>query len=329
MTESSRVYALYGLKIDSELDLPALPIVGARADASIRFGEVPPVPSSPPGYYVENGDATLTIPGVGRYAIRGGREIVVASAPGAAERDVRLYLLGSALGALLHQRGVLPLHANAVALDGSAVAFMGRSGSGKSTLAAWFQTRGHSILSDDVCAVGVDPGGAPVAHSGILRVRLWRDAIERMGASPERYERSYEGYDKFDLPVMPSPLCPLPLRAIYVLRRAETEPRIARLIGARAVAALVENTYRGGFVHMAGLARVHLGLCVALARCIPVYLAERAWGLDRFDEEAEVLRDHALALSPNRQSERALEVKNTTKAQKVLRMLLPVAPQRR
>ena len=83
-------------------------------------------------------------------------EIVAEPRQGVPDSNVRLFLLGSAMGALLHQRGLLPLHTNAVEVGGRAFAFMGKSGAGKSTLAAWFHDRGFRIVADDVCVVGFD-----------------------------------------------------------------------------------------------------------------------------------------------------------------------------
>ena len=48
-------------------------------------------------------------PKVGRYRIEAGNRITVESEPGVPERNVRLFLLGSAFGVLLHQRGLLPV----------------------------------------------------------------------------------------------------------------------------------------------------------------------------------------------------------------------------
>ena len=110
----------------------------------------------------------------GRYAVRGGCEIFYDPAEGASARNVRLYLLGSAFGALLHQRGILPLHANAVALDGQVHAFLGHPGAGKATLAAAFHDRGYRLLSDDVCAVRLDAQDRPWVEPGMPRLRLWR-----------------------------------------------------------------------------------------------------------------------------------------------------------
>ncbi|NEX18412.1 MAG: hypothetical protein C1943_17865 [Halochromatium sp.] len=87
---------------------------------------------------------------VARYRVQDGREILVDPLPDADPGDVRLWLLGTALGALLHQRGLLPLHVSALALSGGAYAFCGDSGAGKSTLAAALHRRGLALLTDDV-----------------------------------------------------------------------------------------------------------------------------------------------------------------------------------
>ena len=71
------------------------------------------------------GDADLVIPEAGSFAVRGGREIIVDALPEVPDRNLRLFLLGSAMGLLLHQRGLLPLHANAVSLGGRTIAVAG------------------------------------------------------------------------------------------------------------------------------------------------------------------------------------------------------------
>ena len=70
--------------------------------------------------------------------MRGGNRISFSPAAGAEETAVRLYLLGTCMGALLFQRKLLPLHGSAVVINGKAYAFVGDSGAGKSTLAAAF-----------------------------------------------------------------------------------------------------------------------------------------------------------------------------------------------
>jgi len=250
-----------------------------------------------------DGALTLSVPEVGRFRIAGGSEILIDPVPGASERNLRVFLLGSAMGALLHQRGLLPLHANAVEFGGRAVAFLGRSGAGKSTLAAWFAGRGRQVLCDDVCAIEIDEAGAAAAMPGVPRLRLWKDALARSGRSPDDYGRSFDGQDKYDVPVAAAlPERPLPLAACYLLAGGPTDdvapgkPGIVRLTAGDAVEALVANTYRGSFVARLGLSERHLRQCLAIARTVPVYRACRRWGDEAFDQEAEMLARHVAEL---------------------------------
>ncbi len=292
-------YSVFGLSVRSRLALPELPEAEAEAvpDVTIGYGNID-APAADPGYAATDSGTLLTVPEVGRYLIRDGREVVIEAAAGASERNLRLFLLGSAFGALLHQRGLLPLHANVIDMGGRAVAFSGHSGAGKSTIAAWFHDRGHPILGDDVCVIGFDSAGRAIAHPGIPRLRLWRDALDASSRSAEIYERSFDQLDKFDVPTAGGtrPLEPIALAAIYRLRKADEGTQgtdIRRLTGVAAVETLVSNTYRGAYLKTIGRTGTHLAACIQLARAVPIFSAERRWGFDCFDDEAERLREHA------------------------------------
>ncbi len=294
-------YSVFGLVIASEIGLaelePADP--GATPDAVVRHGAVA-LPEANPGYSAAEEGTLLTVPKVGRYLISGGREILVDPAHGASERNVRLFLLGSAFGALLHQRGLLPLHANAIEIEGRAFAFCGHSGAGKSTVAAWFHDRGHRILADDVCVIGFDEVGGALAFPGIPRLRLWREALEASGREADAFTRSFDDLDKYDVPTgREAASAPLPLGAIYLLRKAEegaAPAEITRLIGVDAVETLVSNTYRGAYLRTIGRTGEHLAACLRVARAVPVFRAERAWGFDLFEAQASRLEAHARTL---------------------------------
>jgi hypothetical protein len=292
-----RTYRLFGLNLASEISLAGVapPVEAEAADVAVVFGQVPPG-DYPPGYSATPDGTMLAVTKVGRYLIRDGREIVVEPAEGASERNLRLFLLGSAIGALLHQRGLLPLHANAIDLGGRAVAFSGHSGAGKSTIAAWFHDRGYPILADDVCVVGFDEAGRAIAYPGIPRLRLWREALEASGRDAGAYDRSFDDMDKYDVPTETgSTQEPLPLAAIYLLRKAGEggDAAIERLAGVDAVETLMSNTYRGGYLKTIGRTGEHLAACLRLVRAVPVFRAERLWGFERFDGQARQLHDHA------------------------------------
>lgn len=291
MSSANELYGVFGLRLRSEIPLPELfpAQEPGPADVAIRFGKVEGEHSITPEAI------RLVIPKVASYLVTGGGEIVVDPVAGCSERNIRLFLLGSALGGILHQRGLLPLHANAIEIDGRAVAFMGHSGAGKSTMAAWFLDRGYRVLADDVCVVTMDEAGRPLAHRGIPRLRLWREAIEVSGRTVEDYELSFDDMDKYNVPTpRPEDTRPLPLDHVYLLRKAEEgSAGVHRLGGIEAVDALVANTYRGGYVGRIGATRRHLEACLALVRKVPVFAATRIWGFADFDPQAAALETHA------------------------------------
>jgi hypothetical protein len=138
-----------------------------------------------------------------------------------------------------------------------------------------------------------------VAYPGIPRLRLWREALEASGRDADAYSRSFDDTDKYDVPtVNEAGGKPVPLAAIYLLRKAEESggnAEIERLKGIDALETLMSNTYRGGYLSMIGRTSEHLSACVRVARAVPVFRAQRLWGFDRFDEQAGRLSEHAIA----------------------------------
>ena len=103
------------------------------------------------------------------------------------DNDVRLFLLGSVMGALLHQRGWLPLHGSAIRLpDGTAAIFMGPSGVGKSTLAAAFRRRGYAVAADDVSLIFTGADGSPLLQPAYPELKLWAEAAAKIGEDTGR-----------------------------------------------------------------------------------------------------------------------------------------------
>ena len=165
----SHIYRSSGLRLVSEIALPGLildPDCDDDFDVVVRYG---PVPESLPGavavgptWQILDGTFLVTIPGVARFLLTGGREIVVELIPGSTPQDVAIFLIGTVFGILLHQREHIVLHASAVRVGAKAVLFCGASGAGKSTIAAALGGHGFPLVTDDVCAVALDGEKGPV-----------------------------------------------------------------------------------------------------------------------------------------------------------------------
>lgn len=291
-------YRVFGLCIKSELELPELfhAAGDCEADIVIRRGKIAQETQDVGLHWL--GDAGLfVVPGVARYLIRSGCSILVEAISGTPARNVRLYLLGSAMGILLHQRGLLPLHANAVEVDAGAIAFLGPSGAGKSTLAMTFHDRGFRVIADDICAIRMTGQEAASVVPGLPRIRLWQEALSATGRRVHKFEPSYigdEAFDKFDVPIpaASAPTAPTPLAALYILDHGQ-EVQFELLTAAAAVEQLFANTYRGHYVPVVKAHLNHWSSVMRLVMEVPVIRLRRPLGFDRLSECFDRILDHS------------------------------------
>ncbi|MBU1879961.1 MAG: hypothetical protein KJ734_13530, partial [Chloroflexi bacterium] len=176
---------------------------------------------------------------------------------------------GSCLGALLHQRGVLALHAAAIQTERGAVLFAGPSGNGKSTLLGAFVLRGCRMLSDDVTGLVLDEAQRPIILPGYPQIKVWADTAERLGQPTAGLRRVRPQLEKFALPVQASfASAPAPLHAIYILgthNEGGVDIRLKSLEGSARFAAIRHSTYRQRFLDGLGLRPAHFRLAAAAA----------------------------------------------------------------
>ena len=162
------------------------------------------------------------------------------------------YLLGQILSFALLKRGIEPLHASAVMVDGGALAFLGAAGRGKSTLAAAFVRAGFRLVTDDLLAVG-DAGGRVVAHPGPGRINLVSRTARHLLGGDVVGARMSGRTRKIVIPLPAECVVagthPVPLRTIYYLLARPARGRRARHVGLRplspraAFVRLVANTF--------------------------------------------------------------------------------------
>jgi hypothetical protein len=197
------------------------------------------------------------------------------------DADAATYLLGPVLAFAMRMRGLVPLHASGVAVDGRAVLFAGTPGAGKSTTAAAFAALGYPVLSDDVVPLAC-AGAELTAWPGHPRVSLWADAADAVfgGVSPlpaysETYAKRYLDLDGSRLPFQRGPL---PVGAVFVLDGEESP--MAPLAPREAVVALLQHTYGTYLIDMELRAR-EFDLLARLVAEVPVWRLR--WGTELGD----------------------------------------------
>lgn len=115
------------------------------------------------------------------FIIESGSKIsVVSDDSSAADGLLAVFILGSCMGAVIHQRGRLPIHGSCVARDGKSLIIMGDSGAGKSTVAREFLRHGWKLVTDDVTVVDFAEG-RPQAVPSYPSQKLWEDAVDHYG----------------------------------------------------------------------------------------------------------------------------------------------------
>ena len=160
--------------------------------------------------------------------------------------DTTTYLLGPIMGFVLLLRGLVSLHASAIAIGGNAIALVGPAGAGKSTAAAAFAERGYNILAEDVVTLD-DRADHFLVRPAYPCIRLWPASVEALYGSPTHLPRLTPNWDKCYLDLADRfQQQPLPLKAIYQLHPRSDDPRapfVEPLDRAEGLMSLVANTY--------------------------------------------------------------------------------------
>ncbi|ACV64010.1 HPr kinase [Desulfofarcimen acetoxidans DSM 771] len=291
-------YTAFGLYIMSDFLLPELlPASICTPDICISYGKVPinilnPVEKTDT-YQVAKNQFLFQVQGIGRYYVTNGNRIVVNPAKRTEEHIVRLFLLGTSFGALLLQRGILPIHGSAVVINGCGVIFTGASGAGKSTLLAAFRQRGYSFLTDDVAAVTLKSDGAALVQSAYPQQKLWRDSAEEIGLDTAQLAPVYNGIEKkkYSIPVHNGFIqSPVSLVAVYELRAESCrDVTLKPLWGMDKLAVLLKHTYRCWLIKGLGLMEVYFKLCIAVARQVSVSRLTRPEGLFSLEEQVRLI----------------------------------------
>lgn len=194
-------YRIFGMNIASEFVLPQLMGSEGEPDVYILEDKVPEKLSKAYEdnnfFQVSKKELLFCVKGVGKYLISNGNRIIVDSEKGCNEQSLYLYLLGSAMGALLYQRGILPVHGSAVVVNERSIILTGDSGAGKSSLTMAFRKSGYPFLTDDIAALTQDDDGLVYVQPAYPQQKLWKDCIETMGSNTNDLAQIDTRLDKY------------------------------------------------------------------------------------------------------------------------------------
>lgn len=210
--ERKLFYKAFGFKIISDILFPELPIhvsseLEYNSDIEIRIDKLEEIRSllnaKPFQHIVKGNKVIFNIPEVGVFSVEGGTTIIADPFPGVDEGQLRLYLLGSCMGALLMQRKILPLHGSGIVINGKVYAIVGDSGAGKSTLAAALLNEGFELVSDDIIAVSFsDNSDIPLVIPSYPQQKLWQQSLEKLEIKSNNLLPIYQRETKFSVPVL-------------------------------------------------------------------------------------------------------------------------------
>ena len=295
-------YRICGLDVVSDLELIGAIRTRSQSespDVVIRHGSVPTdlhdaTETGPDWQMAGSKSFIFNIPRLARFLVARGSEITVDIDQETTERDVSAFVLGTAFGVLLHQRGMLVLHGAAVAKDGRAIAICGESGAGKSTLASALCRGGFSFVTDDLCVVARHEAGHPVVLPDGRKLKLWKESIEKLDLAARQGEVVRQPFEKYYIEPFDTVSEPPVLSAVFVLREAPSSFAIdvVPLALPDAMKALECEMYRPALREKMGLRPELIAHAAAAVAHAKVFLLGRRPGFEHLDETVALLQAH-------------------------------------
>lgn len=280
----SYAYMLCGWHTLSDLPLTGVPMsLHGRKAIDIRIqlaaGASPLAKNAEKVVFEHSAECSyIGLQGVADFEVSKGTQIRIWPAAAALQKDIEIILFGPAWATLCHQRGLLPLHASAIAIGGGITAFVGHSGVGKSTVAALLSSLNYELVSDDILPISFNRSSLPGAWPYLRRLKLRGDSIIELALMP--IEAVSEGLDKEKFFVRPRFTGDdkwSRVERLYVLEISQTSSRVSidRITGAEAIRALIEQTYHFDFIRKSGRFHAHLANCIQLASKVAIYRVRR------------------------------------------------------
>jgi len=283
-TAEKTVYHAFGFNIASDFELPEIShttVDCEQIDVEIKKGYLSDLWTDQAEtnqiFVIKENFVMFRMPNVAIFSITNGKEITVSPLPYASDDEIRLYLLGSCMGAILMQRRILPLHGSAIAIDGKAYAIVGDSGAGKSTTASALLKQGYELISDDVIPVSLTSDNVPMVTPAYPQQKLWQESIDQFGMESSKFRPIVDRETKFAIPVASQFSNDiLPLVGIFEIVKTQGEEiELQPIKNLERFYTLFYHTYRNFFLKPAGLIEWHFNTCAAMVNKVDIFQIQR------------------------------------------------------
>ena len=278
-----KFYQTFGLTISSEVPLQELipSSISHNVDVVIEKADLYPIWikqfEEDNFYVIKPNQLMLYVPEVAIFCIENGNKITVSPFDENSEDEIRLYLLGTCMGAVLMQRKILPLHGSAIEIEGKAYAILGDSGAGKSTLAKAFLNRGYKLLTDDVIAVTFSDQQEPFVMPSYPQQKLWKESLTSFQLESNQFKPLIDRETKYAVPAVSQFLNEkLPFAGMYELVITENDAiSITEITNLERFHTVFNQTFRNFFLPESGLMEWHFEISANLVSKVPIFKIER------------------------------------------------------
>lgn len=218
------------------------------------------------------------LPSLAAFYVHSGKRITIERFGHTSFEDISVFLLGTAFGALLHQRFTLPLHASSVVHNGKCLVFAGISGAGKSTLAASMIQCGSMLLADDITAFTLS-NHKLMALPAFPAMKMWEDSLNALQLNQNQLQPVRNSLKKYYLETSlfhPKPVAAGHIFILFTHNRNSIET--TELKGIDKYRMIKKYTYLFRAIPHTVMEKSHFTLASQLANSSPITLIGRPLG---------------------------------------------------
>lgn len=198
-------YYMMGMNIFSEIELPGIVRHAEHFDVNIILNKVDMgshvIQEEKNYYFMKENEFVCDINNTAKFKITGGNLIQIELYEQADMELVTVYLLGTCMGVLLLQKGMVAMHGSTIVIDQQAIIITGQCGAGKSTLSTALRLRGYPLLSDDISPIMIPDCGTIMSAPAFPKQRICHDTAVMLGIDTKHLDKACSEDFKYSLDI--------------------------------------------------------------------------------------------------------------------------------